>query len=242
MPHKILMPALSPTMTEGKLVKWLKKEGDKVKAGQVIAEIETDKATMEVEAVDEGIIGKIYVPAGTDGVKVNTLIAVLLEEGEDKSALDKVSTAAAPVKAVTPANQPAPTMAVMQPVQAKEAGRVFASPLAKRLAKEKGLDLSRMQGSGPHGRIVKSDVEQAKGGGQPSFAPTRGAAPAGPAARTLADAVFPRIDTGSRASLLAGYLLGSALMIGAGLVAARFAVAAERRPLEQVARPLASVD
>src|SRR5580698_4848489 len=95
MPHKVLMPALSPTMTEGKLSKWLKKEGDKVKAGQVLAEIETDKATMEVEAVDEGTLGKIYVPAGTDGVKVNTLIAVLLEEGENLSQVD-VKAAVAP--------------------------------------------------------------------------------------------------------------------------------------------------
>src|SRR5277367_5825106 len=104
MPHKVLMPALSPTMTEGKLSKWLKKEGDKIKAGQVLAEIETDKATMEVEAVDEGTLGKIYVPAGTDGVKVNELIAVLLEEGENLSALDvKVQTAVIPAKAGIPA-------------------------------------------------------------------------------------------------------------------------------------------
>jgi len=176
MPHKVLMPALSPTMTEGKLSKWLKKEGDKVKAGQVLAEIETDKATMEVEAVDEGTLGKIYVPAGTDGVKVNELIAVLLEEGESVSDIKAggAPAAATPVKTVTAANVPASapqkTVALMQP---KDSGRIFASPLAKRLAKEKGIDLSRVQGSGPHGRVVKSDLEKA---------PVAAAAPAAKAA------------------------------------------------------------
>jgi len=172
MPHNVLMPALSPTMTEGKLAKWVKKEGDKIKAGDVIAEIETDKATMEVEAVDEGILAKIVVPAGTDGVKVNSLIAMLLEEGEDASALAKASAAPASVpKTVTPANQPAaeaakaaPAMAVASPAQAKASGRVFASPLAKRIAKEKGIDLSAIKGSGPHGRIVKADLDKAPAG------------------------------------------------------------------------------
>ncbi|MEZ0262522.1 MAG: pyruvate dehydrogenase complex dihydrolipoamide acetyltransferase [Alphaproteobacteria bacterium] len=195
MPLNVLMPALSPTMTEGKLAKWVKKEGDKVKPGQVIAEIETDKATMEVEAVDEGTLAKILVPAGTEGVKVNSLIAVLLEEGEDASALSK--SAPAP-KTVTPANQPtaaaakpAPTMAVMQAPAAKHGDRVFASPLAKRIAKEKGLDLSSVKGSGPHGRIVKSDLEKAKPG---AAAPVTAAAKApmahaaGPDAKALADA------------------------------------------------------
>ena len=174
MPHKVLMPALSPTMTEGKLAKWVKKEGDAVKAGDVIAEIETDKATMEVEAVDEGTLAKIVIPEGTDGVKVNSLIALLLEEDEDASALDSVSTDAPKKevpKTVTPANQPtaeasksAPSMAVATPKQAQESGRVFASPLAKRLAKEKGIDLSSIKGSGPHGRIVKADLDGAKAG------------------------------------------------------------------------------
>ncbi len=172
MPHNVLMPALSPTMTEGKLAKWVKKEGDKIKAGDVIAEIETDKATMEVEAVDEGILAKIVVPAGTDGVKVNSLIAILLEEGEDASALAKASAAPASApKTVTPANQPAaeaakaaPAMAVASPAQAKASGRVFASPLAKRIAKEKGIDLSAIKGSGPHGRIVKADLDKAPAG------------------------------------------------------------------------------
>ncbi len=195
MPHKVLMPALSPTMTEGKLSKWLKKEGDKVKAGQVIAEIETDKATMEVEAVDEGVIGKIYVPAGTDGVKVNTLIAVLLEDGEDASALDKAGAS----KTVTPANQPAPqaakpapAVAVMTPAHAQSTGRVFASPLARRLAQEKGIDLSRVQGSGPHGRIVKSDLEKGGVAQAPAAAPAARLAPvAAPAAAPVARAVGP---------------------------------------------------
>ncbi len=171
MPHNVLMPALSPTMTEGKLAKWSKKEGDKVKPGDVIAEIETDKATMEVEAVDEGTLAKILVPAGTEGVAVNTLIAVLLEDGEDASAIDKAS--AAP-KTAKPANQPAavaetqaPAMALVKRSLEKQAsgssyGRVFASPLAKRIAKEKGIDLSALKGSGPHGRIVKADLDNAK--------------------------------------------------------------------------------
>jgi pyruvate dehydrogenase E2 component (dihydrolipoamide acetyltransferase) len=200
MPHNVLMPALSPTMTEGKLAKWLKKEGDKIKPGTVIAEIETDKATMEVEAVDEGTLAKILVPAGTEGVKVNTLIAVLLEEGEDASALSK---AGAP-KTVTPANQPAesskpaPAMAVMpaqqQPAQqGKASNRVFASPLAKRIAKEKGIDLASVKGSGPHGRIVRSDIEKAKPGAAPAAAAASAgrapmAAPSGPDAKALADA------------------------------------------------------
>ena len=202
MPHNVLMPALSPTMTEGKLAKWLKKEGDTVKAGQVIAEIETDKATMEVEAVDEGTLAKILIPAGTEGVKVNTLIAVLLEEGEDASAVS-----AASAKTVTPANQPAAAstapaqpMAIIKPSQEKQAsstqyvapkqGRVFASPLAKRLAKEKGIDLSTVKGSGPHGRIVKSDIENAKAGGTaPVAAKSAGSAPQSSIdAKALADA------------------------------------------------------
>jgi len=180
------MPALSPTMTEGKLSKWLKKEGDKVKAGQVLAEIETDKATMEVEAVDEGTLGKILVPAGTEGVKVNTLIAVLLEEGES------VSNIAIPAQAgIRPAASAAqvthtlPIGRVQTPAFAgvAKSSRIYASPLAKRLAKEKGIDLSRIQGSGPHGRIVKADLSTvipAKAGIQ--------AAASGIDAKALADA------------------------------------------------------
>lgn len=171
MPIEILMPALSPTMTEGNLAKWTVKEGDKIKSGQVIAEIETDKATMEVEAVDEGVIGKILVAGGTEGVKVNELIALLLEDGEDKKALDgykpkagvapagaapKASEAAAPAaapSAPTPAAAPAPV--------ATGGARIFASPLAKRVAAAEGIPLGYVQGTGPHGRIVKDDVLKA---------------------------------------------------------------------------------
>lgn len=184
MPIEILMPALSPTMTEGTLAKWNVKEGDTVSSGDVLAEIETDKATMELEAVDEGTIGKILVPAGSAGVAVNTPIALLLEEGEDASAL-----AAAPApKAAAPqpeaAPKPAPAAAPAVPdlggaalalglggfsasaPAARPAGeRVFASPLARRIAAEAGLDLSHISGTGPRGRIVKADVEAAKAGG-----------------------------------------------------------------------------
>jgi pyruvate dehydrogenase E2 component (dihydrolipoamide acetyltransferase) len=161
---QILMPALSPTMEEGTLAKWLVKEGDAVKSGQIIAEIETDKATMEFEAVDEGVMGKILIAEGTAGVKVNTPIAVLVEEGESADA----APAPAPAKAAAPAAL-APVAATAAPVAAapaaapKAAGaRVFASPLARRIAADKGIDLTQVQGSGPHGRIVKADVEGAK--------------------------------------------------------------------------------
>ena len=174
MPIQILMPALSPTMTEGKLASWLKKEGDTVSAGDVIAEIETDKATMEVEAVDEGVLGKIIVDAGTEGVEVNAVIAWLLEEGEDASAIPSGETApaAAPATPAPPPESPVAAPATASPAPAAKAsetpargqspdGRVFASPLARRLAKDGGLDLSRVTGTGPHGRIVKKDVEAA---------------------------------------------------------------------------------
>jgi pyruvate dehydrogenase E2 component (dihydrolipoamide acetyltransferase) len=170
MPVNILMPALSPTMEKGNLAKWIKKEGDKVKAGDVIAEIETDKATMEVEAVDEGTIGKIVVAEGTQDVPVNQVIAVLLEEGEDASSI-KASPAAkpAPKAEAKPASAPAaPAQAqkpAAPPVTNGKGGRVFASPLARRLAKDSGIDVSRVQGSGPHGRVVARDVEEAKKGG-----------------------------------------------------------------------------
>ena len=158
MATEILMPALSPTMEEGTLSKWLKREGDEIKSGDIIAEIETDKATMEFEAVDEGILGKILVPEGSAGVKVNTPIAVLVEEGEEASAAPAPKAAAAP-KAEAPAAAPV----AAAPVAPKADGtRVFASPLARRIAAEKGLDLSTLAGSGPHGRIVKADVEGAK--------------------------------------------------------------------------------
>ena len=175
MPIKVLMPALSPTMTEGNLAKWHKKEGDSVAAGDVIAEIETDKATMEVEAVDEGRIGKIVVPAGTQGVKVNELIAVLLEEGENDNDVAKaMGGASAPAPAATaaaPAPQAsAPAAPQAQPASAPKGDRVFATPLAKRIAKDKGIDLKSVKGSGPHGRIVKADIEGAKAGASPMAA------------------------------------------------------------------------
>jgi pyruvate dehydrogenase E2 component (dihydrolipoamide acetyltransferase) len=188
MPIEIRMPALSPTMTEGNLAKWLKKEGDPVVAGDVIAEIETDKATMEVEAVEEGTLGKILVPDGTEGVAVNAPIAVLLEEGEDAAALesfkpgDGEAPAAAPSEAARPeaaaaAAETAPATAEKPEPGAREAGngadrggRIFASPLAKRMARQAGIDLSRLEGSGPHGRIVKADIERAIQAGVPEKA------------------------------------------------------------------------
>jgi pyruvate dehydrogenase E2 component (dihydrolipoamide acetyltransferase) len=189
----ILMPALSPTMEKGNLAKWVKKEGDKVKAGDVIAEIETDKATMEVEAVDEGTLGKIVVPEGTPDVPVNQVIAVLLEEGEDKAALSQAKPAskpapvAAPPKAPAVSTAPAPVQQAPAPksqaaTNGKGPGGVFASPLARRLAKNAGIELSRVQGSGPHGRIVARDIEGAKGGAglrAPTPATARAEMPAG---------------------------------------------------------------
>jgi pyruvate dehydrogenase E2 component (dihydrolipoamide acetyltransferase) len=187
----ILMPALSPTMEKGNLAKWLKKEGDKVKAGDVIAEIETDKATMEVEAVDEGTLGKIVVQEGTPDVPVNQVIAVLLEEGEDKSAIGSVK--APPRASASPEKQaeekpapraapapkaaaPAPKPEAAAPTNGKGPGGVFASPLARRLAKQGGIDLTRIQGSGPRGRIIARDIE---GAGKEARAPQApGGAPA----------------------------------------------------------------
>ena len=195
---QILMPALSPTMTEGKLAKWMKAEGDSVESGDVIAEIETDKATIEVEAVDEGTLGKILVAEGTEGVVVNSVIALLLEEGEDASALEGAAVAPPPAApaaapAETPAPAPAPVPAAPAPAPAPAAapappppaapsgGRVFASPLARRIAADAGLDLSQITGSGPHGRIVKADVETAIATGvgkAVAAAPEAAAAPA----------------------------------------------------------------
>src|SRR5262245_10346951 len=193
----ILMPALSPTMTEGKLAKWHVKVGDTVKAGQVICEIETDKATMEVEAVDEGKVGQIVVPEGAEGVKVNAIIAILLEEGETEVPAraapaptpppKSAPAAAAPAPAPAPAAKaPAPAAAPPSPKPAAtpSGGRIFASPLAKRIAAEKGIDLSRLKGSGPNGRIVKADVEQARPTAAPAGAPAPRPAPA-PAAQPV---------------------------------------------------------
>jgi pyruvate dehydrogenase E2 component (dihydrolipoamide acetyltransferase) len=181
---EILMPALSPTMEEGTLAKWLVKEGDTVKSGQIIAEIETDKATMEFEAVDEGVMGRILIAEGTSGVKVNTAIAVLIEEGGSAEvAPAKAAAVAAPAAA-------APVVAsVAAPAAPKVAGaRVFASPLARRIAAEKGLDLGAVKGSGPHGRIVRSDVEGAKA--------VVAAVVAAPAAAVAAVAAAPTMAAG----------------------------------------------
>ncbi|MEX0407080.1 pyruvate dehydrogenase complex dihydrolipoamide acetyltransferase [Aquibium sp. LZ166] len=242
MPINITMPALSPTMEEGNLAKWLVKEGDQVAPGDVIAEIETDKATMEVEAVDEGTVAKIVVPAGTEGVKVNALIAVLAEEGEDVSEAAKGGGAApkaekkaekaeakpekAEVSSAPPAAKPAegggsaskseqtakpaangasPDRPSKKPVNGADTSRTFASPLARRLAKDAGIDLSAIEGSGPHGRVVKADVEAAAAGGTAKAAPAgkaaeekpAAAAPA-PAAKTMSDdAVLKLFEEGS---------------------------------------------
>ena len=202
MPINILMPALSPTMEKGNLAKWLKKEGDKVKSGDVIAEIETDKATMEVEAVDEGTLAKIIVPEGTQDVPVNDVIAVLAGDGEDvKAAGAGAGTAKAPPKpaeapmpkpaaaaAAAPASAPAAPAPKPPPAPAPQAasapaqqtnghGRIFSSPLARRLAKDARIELARIMGTGPHGRIIARDVEEAKSGKglkAPAAAPAAG--------------------------------------------------------------------
>jgi pyruvate dehydrogenase E2 component (dihydrolipoamide acetyltransferase) len=187
----ILMPALSPTMEEGKLARWLVKEGDTVKSGDILAEIETDKATMEFEAVDEGRIGKILVPEGSEGVKVNAPIAVLLDEGEKAGAVDipaAMKDIGAAIKAEVP--KPAPTAPKTEapkaeapkaeapkaaPAPSQGGDRVFASPLARRIAASKGIDIAALSGSGPRGRIIKSDVENAKpGSAKPAVAPVAG--------------------------------------------------------------------
>jgi pyruvate dehydrogenase E2 component (dihydrolipoamide acetyltransferase) len=182
MPIQILMPALSPTMTEGSVARWLKKEGDEIKSGDVIAEIETDKATMEYEAVDEGRLGKIIVPEGTQGIKVNEPIALLLETGEDASSLGEASAPKAapapPPAAEAPKPEPPPVAAPQPAPQAAnghDTSRVFASPLARRMAAQAGLDLAAIKGSGPQGRIVKTDIDAALAR---SPAPARVKAPA----------------------------------------------------------------
>src|SRR5437762_10783079 len=193
MTTQILMPALSPTMEEGKLAKWLVKEGDEVRSGDVLAEIETDKATMEFEAVDEGRIGKILVPEGSEGVKVNQPIAVLLGEGEDESAI--AAKEVAPSKDVVSAPKPAAgngdiasaMRSIREAVVAQapaitsrdreETHRIFATPLARRLAATAGIDLGALKGSGPRGRIVKADVETVRQSSGPR--PSSPASPTG---------------------------------------------------------------
>ncbi|KIN66314.1 Dihydrolipoamide acetyltransferase [Sulfitobacter noctilucicola] len=207
MPTEILMPALSPTMEEGTLAKWLVKEGDEVSSGDVMCEIETDKATMEFEAVDEGVIGKILVEEGTEGVKVNTPIAVLLEDGESA---DDIGETSAPKAEASSNAAPAEASDVTAPAkghgrgetdatpapaapQGSDGKRIFASPLARRIAADKGVDLSQVKGSGPHGRIVKSDVEGLSKSDTPAAttkssatsAPAQAAVSAGPATDTI---------------------------------------------------------
>jgi pyruvate dehydrogenase E2 component (dihydrolipoamide acetyltransferase) len=194
MPITITMPALSPTMEEGNLAKWLKKEGDRIKSGDVIAEIETDKATMEVEAVDEGVLAKILVAAGSEGVKVNTAIAILAVDGEDVAGAAKggESATGGVVKPqggessgggiVAPAQQQSPSLAAKADISPSRAdngaSRVFASPLARRVAKDAGLDVGAIAGSGPRGRVVKADVDKAIAGGMKA-APAVGSVPGG---------------------------------------------------------------
>jgi len=226
MPINITMPALSPTMEEGNLAKWLVKEGDKVASGDVIAEIETDKATMEVEAVDEGTVAKIVVPAGTEGVKVNAVIAILAGEGEDVAEAAK-GGGTTPAKAeAEPPKSPAPAAEAREVSQKpeKEAGkatkaaaesaqpsperqsgkgkekdsdRVFASPLARRIAREAGIDVSTLSGSGPHGRVVKADVEAALAGGGAGEGKAAAAAGAAPPRPMSDEAVLKLFAEGS---------------------------------------------
>ena len=192
MPTEILMPALSPTMEEGTLAKWHVKEGDTVSSGDIMAEIETDKATMEFEAVDEGVMGKIVIPEGTEGVKVNDIIAVLLEDGETADDIGETSAPAqaAPLATAAEAASTGGSDKVAPPATAKDGERVFATPLARRIAADKGLDLANVTGSGPHGRIVKADVETAQPTStKPADAPAAAAAPAPMAAEPAKDAV-----------------------------------------------------
>ncbi len=206
MPTEILMPALSPTMEKGKLAKWLVKEGDDVSSGDIIAEIETDKATMEVEAVDEGKVGKILVAEGTDDVAVNTVIAVLLDDGEKAGDIKAGGEEKKPAAGKTPtptlplagggsdgaAGVPSPGKGegegggqTAAPAREPDS-RIFASPLARRIAKQNGIDIALLNGSGPHGRIVKADVEKAQKDGVPAAAPKTGAPAAAPAASPVA--------------------------------------------------------
>lgn len=205
MPTEILMPALSPTMEEGTLAKWLVKEGDTVSSGDIIAEIETDKATMEFESVDEGTIGKILIEEGSSGVPVNTPIAVLLEEGESADDIDSAAPAPAAKDSQPasgdqgkPAEQAAPasygkSSGPLPEAKAGDGSRIFASPLARRIAADKGLDLAAIKGSGPHGRIVKADVEDAKPVTKPAAAAA--AEPAKPAAAAPTAPASPSAET-----------------------------------------------
>ncbi len=196
---EILMPALSPTMEKGNLAKWLKKEGDRIKSGDILAEIETDKATMEVESVDEGILAKILVPGGTQDVAVNQVIALIASDGED---VGKVAAggAGAPKPAALPVTTPtAAPAAASAPVVATIAApissgaKLFASPLAKRMAKEAGLDLASIAGSGPHGRIVERDIKAALAGGSPKRAAPAASVAAPAMATGMADETVKKL-------------------------------------------------
>ncbi|KQY40101.1 pyruvate dehydrogenase complex dihydrolipoamide acetyltransferase [Rhizobium sp. Root483D2] len=222
MPINITMPALSPTMEEGNLAKWLVKEGDKVSSGDVLCEIETDKATMEVESVDEGTVAKLVVAAGTEGVKVNALIAILAADGEDVAAAasgggaapaakpeagkaEAAKTDAQPAKseAATPATAAPAPAAAQASAPAASGTRTFSSPLARRLAKDAGIDISAVSGTGPHGRVIKKDVETAVAGGGAKAAPAAAAAP------TTAAAPAPLAKGASDEAVLKNFAEGS---------------------------------
>jgi pyruvate dehydrogenase E2 component (dihydrolipoamide acetyltransferase) len=210
MPIEIKMPALSPTMEEGTLAKWLVKEGDTVSSGDILAEIETDKATMEFEAIDDGVVSKLMIAEGAEGVKVGTVIAVIAGEGEDASAASPVAAAPPPPSPSSPvASAPAaaaPAPAAPAPVESASGDRILASPLAKRIAAERGIDLSTIKGTGPGGRIVKADVEgdiapvavvapvAAASAAAPVAAPAPAPAPAPAAPSALPDFGIPHED------------------------------------------------
>ena len=233
MPINILMPALSPTMTEGNLAKWHKKEGDAVNAGDVIAEIETDKATMEVEAVDEGVLGKILVPEGAEGVQVNAVIGMLLEDGEDVADLPD----AAPEPASAPPPQPAPASAppAPQPAPAQASGDVKASPLAKRIAGQEGVDLASVSGTGAHGKIVRADVEAALTAGD---APVARSGPNGGGERIFASPLARRMA--SQAGLDLAAITGSGPEGRIIKVDVEAAIAAPPPPAAPAAQPAAT--
>ncbi|MBO9401722.1 pyruvate dehydrogenase complex dihydrolipoamide acetyltransferase [Shimia sp. R9_3] len=196
MPIEILMPALSPTMEEGTLAKWLVKEGDTVSSGDLLAEIETDKATMEFEAVEDGVVGKILVPEGSEGVHVNAVIAILLEDGEsadDIGAAPAATPGAAPAEASEPTKAPTASAPAPSAPVSSDGNRIFASPLARRIAADKGIDLATITGSGPRGRIVKADVEGASAA--PAAAKAPASVSAAPAAKAAPMASGPEADT-----------------------------------------------
>ena len=239
MPVKILMPALSPTMTEGNLATWHKKEGDNIASGDVLAEIETDKATMEVEAVDEGTLGKILVPDGTEAVQVNTVIGLILEDGEDASALDGAQT-----EPPAPAASPAPTpeaAPVASPASAS--GDVVATPLARRMAEQAGLDIGAIPGTGARGKITRADVELAMGGGNGSGAttPVASVAPAASGDRIFASPLARRMaaEAGLDIAAIGGTGPGGRI-VKADVVKAQSAPPAAAAPAAALSGPAAA--